>query len=97
MNGSDLNRLLLHNNLPGIESLRARRVKGGDGAVCRSCLVDLTRFEGGTRDEPVEYELCEDCGCVFIEAEAAQTPDPKAAEQVLVGFFRRFQTEKGPR
>jgi Zn-finger nucleic acid-binding protein len=94
MNGSDLNRLLLHNGLPGIESVGGRRVKGADVAACRSCGVDLIRFEGGSREAPDFYELCEDCGCVFIDGDSAPTGDAEAAQRGLVTFFRRFAAEK---
>lgn len=90
MNASGLNRLLLHNELPGIEALRTRRREGGQWAVCRSCAVDLTCFEGGDRDAPQYYELCEGCGCVFVQLGSSPSPDFRLAEQELVTFFRSF-------
>jgi hypothetical protein len=94
MGVSELNRLLLHNNLPGIESLGGKRAKGGAQAVCRNCQVDLTRFEGGDRHDPEHYELCEECGCVFIDAESAPQGDLEAAKRGLVAFFRLFAVKK---
>jgi hypothetical protein len=85
---ADLNPLLLHHNLPGIESLGGRVVPDATTAVCRTCLVDLTLFEGGTRQDPQYYELCEECGSVFIEGESLDAA--LGTQQKVVAFFRKF-------
>jgi Zn-finger nucleic acid-binding protein len=87
---SELNRLLLHNSLPGIESLGGRRGKTSGVSVCRTCQVDLTRFEGGNRHDPEHYELCEECGCVFLDGDSTSPGELAAAEKELVAFFRLF-------
>jgi len=90
---TDLNPILLHNNLPGIEALGGRVVPDGDVGECPTCQVDLTLFEGGDRQDPVFYEVCEECGRVFIAGESLKAdlaPEPKVVE-----FFRRFAVKKG--
>jgi len=91
---SELNRLLLHNNLPGIESLGGKRVKDAAEASCRRCQVDMTRFEGGDRHDPEFYEICEECGCIFIAPDSAPEGDALAMEKGLVAFFRIFSAKQ---
>ncbi|MHB8874175.1 MAG: zf-TFIIB domain-containing protein [Myxococcaceae bacterium] len=91
---SELNRLLLHNNLPGIESLGGRVLKGAANAVCRTCLVDLTCFEGGNRNDPQLYEMCEECGCIFVAGTETPSANAEAAHRELVSFFRAFAAKK---
>jgi hypothetical protein len=91
MDVADLNRLLLHHDLPGLESLGGRVVPDGGSAVCRDCLIDMMRIEGRDRHEPIHYETCEACGGVFVEAQGADTPDTlQAAHGAIVSFFRQF-------
>ncbi|MBI5543592.1 MAG: hypothetical protein HY901_06875 [Deltaproteobacteria bacterium] len=85
---ADLKPLLLHNNLPGIESLGGRVVKDADTGVCPTCQVDLTLFEGGDRQQPEFYEVCEECGCVFIDGDSL---DPELEpEKRVASFFSKF-------
>ena len=91
---SELNRLLLHNNLPGIESLGGRVLKDAATAVCRTCQVDLTCFEGGDRNDPQLYEMCEECGCIFVAGGGAPIAGPEAAQRELVAYFRTFAAKK---
>ena len=44
---TDLNRLLLHNNLPGLESLGGKVDAEALTGQCPECQVDLVRVDGG--------------------------------------------------
>ena len=64
----------------------------GEVGECPTCQVDLTLFEGGDRQSPQFYEVCEECGRVFIGGDfldAGLEPEPK-----VVSFFRRFAVKK---
>jgi Zn-finger nucleic acid-binding protein len=87
---ADLNRLLLHNNLPGLESLGGRVNAEALAGQCTECHVDLVTVEGGDRNEPLAYETCESCGGIFLESESKDN-DVRAAEKDIVSFFKRFR------
>ena len=88
---ADLNRLLLHHNQPGLESLGGRVEPQATTATCRDCQIDLTRIEARTRQDTQFYESCESCGRVFIQPEDVDPPqDVPTAQQVLISFFRSF-------
>ncbi len=87
---SDLNRMLLHNNLPGLEALGGKIDPEADSGQCPDCLVDLLRVAGGDRAHPMSYDTCESCGGVFLESEFKEATDAKGAEREIVEFFRGF-------
>lgn len=91
---ADLNRILLHNNLPGLETLGGRPDPEALTGQCPDCLVDLVRVGGGDRQNPVFYDTCESCGGIFLESEFKDTDDPKAILQDIVSFFQRFSAKK---
>ena len=94
---TDVNRFLLHGNLPAIQAiggfLNAEEMTG----PCPACQVDLVSVEGGEK-RSMHYDTCESCGGVWIEGpeegEVPETIDRKAAEGEIVGFFRRFTRKK---
>ncbi len=88
---ADLNRVLLHNNLPGLESMGGRANIEEMAGQCPVDLVDLVVIEGGKKSDPLRYDSCEACGGIWLEADAgvdAETGD-EAAEQ-MVEFFREY-------
>lgn len=91
---SDLNRVLLHNNSVGLESLGGKVKPEADSGQCRECLVDLVRVEGGDRHHPMGYDTCESCGGVFLESEFKDAKDFKQAQQEIVAFFKAFSNTK---
>ncbi|MBM4378082.1 MAG: zf-TFIIB domain-containing protein [Deltaproteobacteria bacterium] len=91
---SDLNRTLLHNNLPGLESLGGKLDGDALTGQCPECLVDLVRIMGGDRNHPLGYETCESCGGTFLESGFDDAPDAKAAVVEIVAFFRDFTGKK---
>jgi Zn-finger nucleic acid-binding protein len=87
---ADLNRVLLHNNLPGLETLGGRVDADALSGQCPACQVDLVSIEGGDRHTPLKYDTCESCGGIFLESEFTEVTDAKAAMAEIVDFFRRF-------
>jgi Zn-finger nucleic acid-binding protein len=89
-----LNRLLLHSNLPGLESLGGRVTPKDTGAACEECQIDLTRIENGDRRAPEFYETCEACGGVFVQTNVEAATDLASAGAAIVESFRRFALKK---
>jgi Zn-finger nucleic acid-binding protein len=90
MDVSDLNRMLLHQGLPGLETLGGKVDPDAMSGQCPECQVDLVRVEGGEKNEPLSYDTCESCGGVFIEEAFKDAETFAAAQDVLVDFFTRF-------
>ncbi|MFT3836833.1 MAG: zf-TFIIB domain-containing protein [Myxococcaceae bacterium] len=94
---SDLNRLLLHSNLPGLETLGGKVDTDAMSGQCSECQVDLVRVEGGDKTHPLSYDTCESCGGVFLESEFQEATDFKKAEQEIVNFFKAFSNKGMPK
>lgn len=91
---ADLNRVLLHNNLPGLESLGGKVDAEALTGQCPECQVDLVRISGGDRQHPLSYDTCESCGGTFLESEFQDASDADAAMQEIVDFFKTFSSRK---
>ena len=91
---ADLNRLLLHSNLPTLEALGGKVNAEALTGQCPECKVDLVSVDGGDRRHPLHYDTCESCGGIFLESEFKDISDSKAAENEIVGFFRAFPGPK---
>ena len=87
---ADLNRVLLHNNLPGLESLGGKVNVDALPGQCPECHVDLVTIEGGDRQQVLNYDTCESCGGIFLESEFKDVTDPQAVFDEIVSFFKRF-------
>ena len=91
---ADLNRVLLHHNLPGLESLGGKVDAEALTGQCPECLVDLVRITGGERSHPLSYDGCESCGGTFLESEFKDTTDINVAFREIVSFFKSFSAKK---
>ena len=91
---ADLNRVLLHNNLMGLESIGGKVDADALTGQCPECQVDLVRITGGDRHHPLSYDACESCGGTFLESEFKDATDAKAALREIVAFFQRFSAKK---
>jgi Zn-finger nucleic acid-binding protein len=91
---ADLNRELLHANLPGLESLGGKVDANALTGQCPECQVDLVRVDGGARQHPLHYDTCESCGGMFLESEFRDASDQQAAKAEIVAFFREFSAKK---
>ena len=91
---ADLNRVLLHHNLPGLESIGGKLQPDALTGQCPECQVDLVTVEGGPRQHPLQYDTCESCGGIFLESEFKDATDIKVAFEEIVAFFKNFSNQK---
>ena len=91
---ADLNRLLLHSGLPGLESLGGKIIQDALAGQCNDCHVDLVTIEGGDRQHPQHYDTCESCGGIFLESEFKEATDGQSALKEIVAFFKRFSEKR---
>jgi Zn-finger nucleic acid-binding protein len=91
---SDLNRMLPHHNLPGLESIGGKVDTESLNGQCPSCQVDFVRVIGGEKADPLSYETCESCGGIFIESDFQDATDYAAVQREIVDFFTRFARVK---
>ena len=91
---ADLNRMLLHHNLPGLETLGGKVNPDEMVGQCPQCQVDLVRVDGGTKQDPRGYDMCESCGGVFIESDEDDHADYERAKKEIINFFNKFRTDK---
>ena len=77
---ADLNRVLLHNNLPGLESLGGtRRRRRRSPASAPSARWTWCAWTAGIGSHPLHYDTCESCGGIFLESEFKDATDAKVA------------------
>ncbi|HYG67001.1 MAG TPA: zf-TFIIB domain-containing protein [Anaeromyxobacteraceae bacterium] len=94
---TDLNRILLHGNLPALSSITGYVNTDEIAGLCPACQVDLTVVEGGEK-RSMEYDTCESCGGVWIDGpeddEPAESITRPEADRQIVEFFKRFSKKK---
>jgi Zn-finger nucleic acid-binding protein len=89
---ADLNKILLHSNLPALSAIGGFVNADEISGMCPACNVDLVVVEGGEK-RSVSYDTCESCGGIWIDSDAdepAPELDWKGATGEIVAFFRRF-------
>ena len=94
---ADLNKILLHANLPALSSIpgfvNAEELSG----LCPACNVDLVVVDNAAKRATDAYDTCEACGGIWVdgdEEEPAAEVDARKAEGEIVTFFRRFTSVK---
>jgi Zn-finger nucleic acid-binding protein len=93
---ADLNRVLLHGNLPALSAINGSVNVDELTGMCPACNVDMVVVEGGEK-KSLAYDTCESCGGIWVDGEddePAATIGWKDAEKQLVHFFRRFSKKK---
>lgn len=97
VDSADLNKILLHANLPALSALGGYVNTDEIAGLCPACQVDLTVVEGGEK-RSVHYDTCESCGGVWVENETddelPESIDRAAADKQIVDFFKRFSKKK---
>jgi len=94
---ADLNRILLHANLPALSSISGYVNAEEMTGLCPACSVDLVVVENAEKRASESYDTCEACGGIWIDSDADEPKpeiDAKTAEAEIVAFFRRFAKMK---
>jgi Zn-finger nucleic acid-binding protein len=86
---AELNRILLHHNLPGLETLGGKPNPDEVTGQCPIDLIDMIAVEGGPKHS-LMFETCEVCGGTWIEPEGKVTSIKDAIGEI-VGFFKAFR------
>jgi Zn-finger nucleic acid-binding protein len=91
---AELNRVLLHANLPALSALGGFVNPDEIAGMCPACNVDLVAVEGGEK-RSLHYDTCESCGGIWLEGpdedEIPEAIDAKAAAKEIVDFYRVFR------
>jgi len=95
---ADLNRFLLHANLPALSGIGGQVNPDEIAGQCPACNVDMLVVEGGEK-RSLAYDTCESCGGIWLDGpdedvEIAKTPDWKGARAEFVDFYRRFTRKR---
>lgn len=91
IDGGDLNRVLLHNNLPGLDSMGGKADLDQLTDRCPKDQVDLILIEGGDKSDPHSYLYCEACAGFWLELDVDADADGEAVEAEIVAFFKGFR------
>jgi Zn-finger nucleic acid-binding protein len=93
---ADLNKMLLHANLPALSALGGYVNTDEIAGMCPACNVDLVVVEGGER-RSLSYDTCESCGGLWVEGEEDEPAAElswKDATGRIVAFFKRFAKKR---
>lgn len=90
LDSADLNRLLLRNNLPGLESMGGKVNIDELSERCAKDQVDLVVVDGGDKANPRSYAYCEACGGIWLDIEVPEGLEPDALEDEIIEFFKVF-------
>lgn len=94
VDGADLNKILLHGNLPALSSIGGWANADEIAGQCPACKVDLVVVEGGEK-RSLHYDTCESCGGIWLEGPdedavpESQTWAEAAAD--IVAFYKVFR------
>ena len=89
---TDLNKILLHANLPALSSIPGFVNTDELSGLCPACQVDLSVIEGGEK-KALAYDTCESCGGIWVDGENDEPPKEPAYSisiKEIVSFFRDF-------
>ena len=91
---ADLNRILLHADLPTLEAMGGRANPEEDAGQCPVDLVDLLAVESHHKRNPLLYETCESCGGIWLESADFTNEGESAGEltEGIVDFFREYSS-----
>jgi len=93
---TDLNKVLLHANLPALTSIAGSANPDEMTGDCPVCQVEMVVVEGGER-KAMSYDTCESCGGIWLDGDEDEPPETiefRAAESQFVDFFRKFSAKK---
>ena len=71
---TDVNRFLLHGNLPALTSIGGWLNADVMAGLCPACQVDLVEIEGGEK-KSLAYDTCESCGGIWVFTSKRSRPN----------------------
>ncbi len=93
MDTADLTRLLVHNNLTGLDALGGRENLEDSAGTCPEDLIDLVVIQS-VKDDSLSYAMCEICGGLWLAQRANGSPfQGETGEALLdevIAFFGAF-------
>jgi len=96
VDATDLNKMLLHGNLPALSAIGGYANPDEMSGMCPACNVDLVVVEGGEK-RSLSYDTCESCGGIWVDGpdeDPAPELDWNGAAKQIVAFFKRFAKRK---
>jgi Zn-finger nucleic acid-binding protein len=90
---SDINRLLLQNNMSGLDSLGGKVNLDALPGLCPDCLVDLVEVQSSKPQHSLAYASCESCGGILVMDDFSDCANADEALHSLVEFFTAFQNK----
>ncbi len=99
MDTADLTRALLHNNLPGLDTIGGRENLAEAAGTCPDDLTDLVVIES-PKASGLQFAMCEVCAGVWLQGTAEDPAagfggeDGNALVAEVVDFFRAFAPAK---
>jgi Zn-finger nucleic acid-binding protein len=91
---ADLNKILLHANLPALSSISGWVNAEEMAGQCPACQVDLVAIEGGER-RSLHYDTCESCGGIWVEGpdeeDVSESQTWREAASEIVDFYKDFR------
>jgi len=94
--GADLKGLLLHHNLPGLESMGGRANPDELADRCPRDQVDFLVIDSPDKGR-LGYSFCEACGAIWLDLEMPEDADVGEVETAIVERFRQFRATASPR
>ncbi len=91
VDSAELNRILVHNNLPVLDRFGGKSNLEEIAGTCPECKVDLTVVEGTGANSALYYESCESCGGVFLEPEEDSDGGFEKAEKAIAAMFKQLK------
>jgi Zn-finger nucleic acid-binding protein len=89
---TDLNKILLHANLPALSSIAGFVNPEELTGLCPACQVEMSVIEGGEK-KALAYDSCESCGGIWVDGENDVAPKEQSwpgSVKEIVNFFRDF-------
>jgi Zn-finger nucleic acid-binding protein len=91
---ADLNRILLHSNLPTLEAMEGRADPEEDANLCPVDNVNMLVVLSKHKRDPRAYETCEVCGGIWLEG-ADFDVEGNGKDQLRQGIIHFFRDYSG--
>lgn len=100
IDAAELTRMLVHHDLPGIETLGGRENLEEAAGTCPEDMTDLTVIESAQNDG-LSFAMCDVCGGLWLSrsenGEGFQGENAKEIAEGLLAFFNAFAAPRSVR